>query len=73
MDMAGTGSGFVEPRNLHRGLSVKLPLRLTQRHSVVHNSIVIPLLFLTLCFVGSSAGLAERIAMKKSTQKHVAI
>lgn len=39
----------------------------------MHDSIVIPLLFLTLCFVGSSAGLAERIAMKKSTQKHVAI
>lgn len=39
----------------------------------MHDSIVIPLLFLTLCFVGSSAGLAERVAMKKSTQKHVAI
>lgn len=55
MDMAGTGSGFVEPRNLHRGLSVKLPLRLTeaQRRARQHrhsSALPNPLLCRELCW-----------------------
>lgn len=43
MDMAGTGSGFVEPRNLHWGLSVKLPLRLTEaQHCAQQHSSALP-------------------------------